>query len=253
MSRRIILAGLAALLALAFSAFSASGASAAEAVTCVEAPTTAEAEFKDPHCVEPGHTAAGPNYKHVAFGSTPTQLTLHSASEFQFLKAELFGTAVTLRGTGVECIDCMAENSGGVVKGSGGQLRYTGVEVVGHAGCTVVDDENATGSGKGTADQITTTPLKFETTGTSTAVIKPVNPPVLAHINITNVGGCPGALTRTVNVEGEVNGTTSGATLKVETGAGELEIEEEPAFLEGEATMTAGETGSTTHHPVALT
>jgi len=257
MSRRIILAGLAALCALAFGAISASGASAQNttAYTCV----AGQGETSS-HC-DPGSTGEG-NYGHVAIpASESTQLTIDPIGEV-ILSAEIFGAEIEMRATGVQCIDCMAENhEEGTemdVTGSGGQLRFTDVTVNHHEEeCTVVDDESVTGSGAGTPHQVTTTPLKLTTTGTNTVRFVPVVGSVLAHLKtetspLSHERACPGALIHTINVEGEANGTTTGATLHLETGEGELAIEEEPLFVRATTTLEAGPTGGV-HHPVALT
>jgi len=248
MSKRIMLVGLAALCALALGALGASGASAAEttAYTCLPGGS----EFGNAHCSE-----AGTGFHHVAIApGENTQLTL-SAVGNQLLESHVFGAAVSLSATGVECVNCMAENSGSAgsmkVSGSGGTLKYSGVVVSGTLGtkCKVLSDP---GEVEGV---VNTETLKFETTATNEAVISPVNAEgILAHFWIKHKPEKTCNIENTYTVTGDANGVATGATLKVAVpiGSGTLLMNGEPAGLTGEATIEAGPTGGE-HHPAALT
>jgi hypothetical protein len=238
---------------LAFGVFAAPSAQAAEttAYTCVAAPTTESAEFKDTHCIEEGMTSKT-SYRHVPVGEA-TQLTIRPLGN-ETLSAEVFGAELELVGTGLECVGCMVENTGGAgnmkAVGSGGKLRYTSVTVANDAkNCTVVSDPG------GEAHVIETRPLKFETDTTNSVTISPVTPPILATFEIVTAEGsteeCP--FVGTHPVEGDVTATAEGATLTpVPNFEGTLTLDEFfPAQLEGEATMETGPTSA--YHPAALT
>lgn len=250
MSKRIMLVGLAALCALALGALGASGASAAEttAYTCL--PGTGGTEFGNAHCSE-----AGTGFHHVAIpAGEETQITLSAVGQ-QLLASHVFGAEVELSSNTLECVNCMAANSGSAgsmkVSGSGGNLKYSGVVVNGTLGtkCKVLSDP---GEVEGV---VNTEPLKFETIATNEALISPVNAEnILAHFWIKHKPEKTCNIEGTYTVTGDANGITSGATLKVAVpiGSGTLKLNTEPAGLTGEATIQAGLTGGE-HHPAALT
>jgi len=252
MSRRMTIIGLAALCALALSAISASGASAgATAYTCVSGGTGGLGhKFTDADCAVENNTTGTFGHKEIA-ANTTTVLSLTKLAN-TVLEGKLFGANITLEATGIECIECSAENrvEGGVmeVKGpaekmTGGKLRFTGVTVAGLTPpCTVVG--NATG-------QITTEALKFTTTVAGEARLEPEAGTTLAVFSITGTG-CPVAGSN-IKVTGKSLAKLTGAKLKVEVlkSSGELLLEGEKAALKGEATVKGGV--STPENPVALT
>jgi hypothetical protein len=237
--------GLVALCALALSAFAASGASAGTtAFTCVKGGTG----FTEEHCKTKG---APGEFGHVAI-TEKTTLALTSLTN-PVLTGKLFGATVELAATGVECIECTAENKevGGVmeVTGSGGYLTFTGVKVVGlETKCEARD------TGKG--EDVMTELLKFTTTSSAGATLEPVTGTILAEFDIVAKPGQSCSVAGTgLKVTGKAATTVSGATLTVNVtkASGELKLEGEPASMKGEATITAGKIGSGVHHPVALT
>ena len=241
MSRRIALVGLAAACAMAFSAVMAAGAVAAPtesntAFTCVAGQGTLDA-----HC-DPGTSGTS---GHVAIkAGESTQLTLTQISPTTTLKTTIGGSEFILTATGAECVECMAENHEEVVggktvmdvQGSGGHIHYTGV-TTNVPSCIV----------KGGV--VDTRPLKFTTTTATTALLEPVTPSTMAVIEFEP--GCfAGA---SITVTGIARGTAKGATATFATGKEELLVGKQKAELIGEATISAGLTGSGTMNPTSLT
>jgi len=248
MSRRIMLVGLAALCALALGALGASGASAAEttAYTCLPGGS----EFGNAHCSE-----GGTGWHHVAIpAGEETQLILSATGQLT-IASHVFGAAVELHSTALECVNCMGTNSGSAgsmkVSGSGGTLKFSGVTVAGtlEAKCKVLSDP---GEVEGV---VSTEPLKSETVATNEALTSPVNAEgILAHFWIKHKPEKVCNIEGTYTVTGDINDVATGATQKVAVpiGSGTLKLNGEPAGLTGEATVQAGVTGGE-HHPAALT
>jgi len=267
MSRRIALLGLVAACAMAFSAVAASGALAAPEVsntafTCVEVATNT-GEFTNAHCSSKTETEGEPphlkpkNWSHSAIAvNTSTQLTLTNLNN-PVLETVIAGSETILTATGAECVECMGENHEEVIEkegkkitvmdvtGSGGHIRFTGV-TTNLPSCTVVGGE------------VNTVPLKVTTTNTTTALLEPVSGTTMAEVHL-NSGCVIGPL---ITVTGIARGTAKGATVTFNTGANELKVGKQTAFLKGEATIKAGLTAtakekeegkSPVHNPVSLT
>jgi hypothetical protein len=239
MSRRISIVGLAVLCAMALSAVAASGASAAgtTAFTCVAG---GGAHNTNADC-QPGSTGTSGHEAIAANTSTTLSLTQLGNAK---LTGTLFAATVELEATGVECVECKAENKevGGVmeVTGSGGRLRFTGVTVVGLPNCEV---ENKT---------VTTEPLKFTTTSAAGVTLEPVTGTLLSKLTIKEIAATCN-VKGTFKVEGKAAGTLNGSVLSVNVtkASKELTLEGEKASLKGEATAKAS--NGTTTNPVALT
>jgi hypothetical protein len=162
------------------------------------------------------------------------------------LTGKLFGATVELTATGVECVGCTAENkeSGGVmeVTGTGAQVTFSGVSVIGLPKCTVVGPETG---------KVLTEKLKFTTTAVGGATLEPVSGTTLAEFDITGAG-CTVA-GNNIEVAGKVAVTMNGAKaiVNVTKASNLLEMEFELASLKATGTLEAGTGG--TLRPVALT
>ena len=117
--------------------------------------------------------------------------------------------------------------------------------VAGQPNCEVFDPTN------NASGVITTQELGFETTGTNSAAIFPIEGELLAVIHVRAKSGKTCNAEGTLQVNGFAEGTTEGDELVV---ADETDLNVDglfPATLEGRATLEAGESG--VHHPAALT
>jgi hypothetical protein len=258
-SRRFIVANVAVLCALAACVLSAQAASAAEntGYTCL----SGGSGFANGDCWSAGsgfHDEAIPN-------GTNTQITAKTiATESEWkLASTIVGSPLEIVATGVECMECMAENK---VSGTGemevfgsggtreGTVLFTGVHIPMMSGCTV------RGKVTGTAEneKVETTPLKLESKGQETkkVVISAVNiEHILAEFEIIHTGAkC--TITGSYAVSGDVVGTSEGAILNVNQAVGTtLKLGSANAGLIGKATIEAGITngGLGDHHPALLT
>ena len=141
------------------------------------------------------------------------------------------------------------------VTGSGGQLTFSEVKVVGLENkCTVEDPAEPV------PDTVITKPLEFTTTSSAGATLKPIAPStLLAEFNIVSKPGqsCPFA--GLIRITGTAPATLSGSTLKanITKASGFLKINEEKASLTIEETVLGGLTETPTeaskHHAVSLT
>jgi hypothetical protein len=225
------------LIVIALAAISASGASAAGATayTCV----AGGSGFSNADCSTTGsgfHDVAIPVGESTAFNV--------KATGTQVFKAELFGTEIELNATGVECVGCMIENKvvGGVMEAAGtAHLNYTGVTVGGALGksCKV---EGGVILGHETIIHTTTTRILFFHK-TSTTIFTVDFEPLVGKV-------CP--IEGEYPIEGEINGTLSGANASFSTVEGEMTLLGEPAFLTGNVTISAGLTGGE-QHPLVMT
>jgi hypothetical protein len=247
--RRAVI-GLAGLCALAFSVVTASDAAAVPtasntASTCVET-TAGTGEFADAHCGTKGGTKS---WKHVGIPvGESTQLTLAATSTWEFI-APIGGPEFNAYSSNVECLECMVENHEEEVKGKKwmdvqgtGKLRFTGVvppvELT-NAGCFPAN--------KGV---VTTPPLKFTTTSAGKLLVEPVS-----GVNLFTLEWLPGCPVVNLLWTGHFNGTLTGATLKVETVAGEVDFgaSGHVGYLRAGATLSAGVTGKETMNPLSFT
>jgi hypothetical protein len=236
-------------LACALTAGAAASSAAAAGITgytCVEAPLTIEAEFKDNHCTEAGMNASGSNYKHTAIAEdTSTEFVLSAVGNQKF-EMEEFSSEVILEATEVECLGCTVKNqSSGTtmdVSSLGDRLLYKGM-TTDFPHCAVSDPVKGVG-------KLTTEPLKFTATSLSGTKIEPVTGSVFADFDLVNSGGvCD--IAGEYLIVGFATVKTRGATLSVNTVEGELSEFGEPVFLTGQTTMRGGESGL--YHPYALT
>jgi hypothetical protein len=254
--KRISILGPAALCAFALAVVGAPSAFAAEttAYTCV-AGGGGSAEFSDADCQ---FWSVSGTYGHseIATG-TNTQLTAKKVGTLFFLDTEIGGASVSLSASGLECVECMVQNSGFLgsmgVSGSGGKLKLTGVTVTsGSASCFVESS-----SGKGV---VLTEPLAFEATGTNSILVKPQSGTALAKFQIKAQVGGKCAIAGSYTVSGDFTAGSEGAILWVLISAASktLKVGVNGAELVGEATISAGNTPSEAepnpvHNPVALT
>jgi hypothetical protein len=240
---------LVALCVIAAAAIAAAGASAAAtAYTCVSGGTG----FGNADC-----TAAGSGFHDEAFpANTSTGLQVKTlGASTQVLRFEEFGVEIELTATGVECVECMIENSTAgaemEVKGGptieegvpvGGILRYSGVVVSGSLGTTC--------QVKGGV--IRTAPLAITANATNSLTIQPNSGTVVAEFELKNKPGKVCLISGLLELEGSARGAVAGAEVTFNTGEGELTINEETASLVGTITLSAGVTGAE-QHPVVLT
>jgi hypothetical protein len=241
MIRRTTIISLAALCAVALSALAASGASAGTTeFTCVAGGEPSLGKFSDADCSTP---SPGGEFGHVKVTEQTTTKFVSLANPV--LTGKLFGATIELTATGMECVECRAENKevGGVMEftGSGGKVKFTGVTAVGLPACNV------------NGGSITTEKGKFTTTVSTEGTIEPETGTTLAVFNITGTG-CTIA-GNNIKVTGKVPGTHSGArvTVNITKASGFLSLEGEKASVKGEGTVSAGQTPSGPFHPASLT
>jgi hypothetical protein len=218
MSRRKTIMGLAVLCALALSAISAQGAMAGSKVyTCLEGHGTLNSDCQAGTSGTSGHV--GP----VAEG---TRTVLTGTGGEATMKGEILFLEEELHATHTEVVEGYIENTATDASGKV-KLRYTGV--TDSLGCGV---ENET---------VTTETLEFTTlAGGQVQFTAPGG--VFAEIH-TGCGEVP--------VSGGITAQTNGAILSTTVADAGLFLGENPATLEGEVTISAGEEG--VHHPIGLT
>jgi hypothetical protein len=245
MTRRMHLTGLVAFWVAAVSVFLAPCALAAPEVsntafTCVP---SAGGGFHNAHCNNAQAQESG-EWGHLVIPvNTPTQGTL-TVLGFFHLESIVAGSEVLLTATGAECVECMVENHEETVegktvmdvKGSGGHIRFTGV-TTNLPSCTV------------TGGEFNTEPLKVTTTSATTTLVEPAAGTTIAAVHFNS--GC--AIGTTTTVTGVARSTSAGATSTFNTGANELKVGKQQAFLVGLVTTDAGVTGSGTMNPIART
>jgi hypothetical protein len=166
--KRII--SLAALCALALAAICVQGAAAAEttAWTCVAGGTGGQGhKFTDADCATQNDTTGTFGHAEILPGRD-TQLTMLNGAN---LVLEIPGLGLKLSATGIECVECMAENKepvAGEMKFAGtGKIKLTGVTTNVAPKCV---EESAAGAGV-----LQTEELSFETVATNEFVFRPVN------------------------------------------------------------------------------
>jgi hypothetical protein len=228
---------LGALIVMALAAIAASGASAAGATayTCV----AGGSGFSNADC-----STTGTGFHDVAIAVGESTAFSVKGTSTQTFSGELAGTEIELNATGVECVGCMIENKivGGVMEAAGtAQLNYTGVTVGGGLGkdCKV---EGGVILGHETIIHTTTTRILFFHK-TSTTVFTVDFEPLAGKV-------CP--IEGNYPIEGEINGTLSGANAFISTVEGELSLFGEPVILTGNMTISAGLTGGE-QHPLVMT
>jgi hypothetical protein len=249
MKRRMSGVGLTLLLGVALAAILAPGASAAAtAYTCESGGTG----FGNADC-----STAGTGFHDEAFpANTSTGLQVKTlGASLQVLRFEEFGAEIELTATGVECVECMVENStaGAEMEVKGGPtieeevpvgevLRYSGVAISGSLGTTC--------QVKGGV--IRTEPLAITANATNSLTIQPNSGTVVAEFEIKNKPGHVCVIPGLLKLEGLARGNVAGAEVTFNTGEGELTIAEESASLIGTTTLSAGVTGAE-QHPIVLT
>jgi hypothetical protein len=128
-----------------------------------------------------------------------------------------------------------------------GQLKCSGVTAASSPAKCLVQ------SASGEEGVILTSPLTFETTGTSETLIKPASGVTMASFSIVARPSQTCASAGTVTLSGDVNSTFKGAvgTINVPGSAKTLTIGTNGVSLTVESVLEAGE--GATHHPIALT
>lgn len=208
--------------------------------TCVEAAGTGE--FGNAHCTT---TATGGNWKEVgAKEGEETQLTLAATSEIQEIKTKIGLATVTIKATGVECVECMGKNqelAGGAMDftSSGGHLRFTGATI-------------STPTCKVAGGAFNSEPLKFTSTMPDSLSVTEVGEAGWATINLEKSGTEACALGSGIHVTGHITVAANGSTLTAETGVEELLVGTQKATFKGEWTMSGGLTAGE-HHAVVFT
>jgi hypothetical protein len=248
MNRHLILISLVALCTVSAAALWASGALAVPtesntASTCVET-TAGTGEFADAHCGSKGGTKG---WKHVAIPvGEGTQLTAPATSTWEFI-AQLSGPEIIVTAPEVECLECMVENHEEEVKGKKwmdlqgtGRLRFSKVTTnLQNKGCVVANN-----------GVVTTPSLKFTTTTAGNLLIEPVS-----GVTLVLVEWKPGCAISDLPFTGHINGTLTGATLKIETVKGEVALGGAfsfEAFVKAGSTLSGGLTEGKSH-PISLT
>jgi len=241
-----------ALCGTAYGAISAASASAAAtAWTCLSGGTG----FGDADCSTAG---TGFHDEEITPG-TSTGFGIKATSATQVLKWAPFGAAIEVIATGVECVECMIENTlAGAemeVKGepvtvlgveTGEMLRYSGVTVGGALGvkCEV----------KGGV--IKTNPLKITTNATNELTFeRPAGKGViLAEFEIAAKAGKACNVAGLYKLEGKAPGALAGAvlTFNIPAASAVLKVSGKNASLTGTTTVSAGVTGAG-QQPIVLT